>query len=417
MGDTVVRATGLGKAYKLGTRGPRYRTLREAIGQAPHALLRALRRRPRDDERFWALRDLTVEVERGEVLGVIGANGSGKSTFLKLLSRITPPTEGKAEIQGRVGSLLEVGTGFHPELTGRDNIYLNGAILGMKRREIDRRFDEIVAFAEAERFLDTPVKHYSSGMHVRLGFAVAAHIAPEILLVDEVLAVGDAAFQQRCLGKMSDVARAGRTVFFVSHNMGAVARLCGRALLLDRGRLATTGPVHAVIEQYLSLVTGSEGANEFRTAPRPDVPFQVLGVVIVNEQGTPVRSTGLFVPLVVRFELALNRDVTGLNLALTISRQGDAVFHTFDTDVQPELLRGRRAAGRYTFSVPLPVGLLGPGTYTVTASMGVAATSESDAQHDVVSFEVMGDVADFRNTSYARRAAVIARIRWEGERT
>src|SRR5256884_3462490 len=247
MSDVAIGVAGLGKQYQIGgDRKPPYKTIRESITDMVLDPLRRLRAGLSADavngeQALWALKDVSFEVNRGEVVGIIGRNGAGKSTLLKILSRITEPTEGQAEIVGRVGSLLEVGTGFHPELTGRENVYLNGAILGMKRSEIDRRFDEIVAFSEIERFLETPVKHYSSGMYARLAFAVAAHLEPEILLVDEGLAVGDAAFQKKCLGKMGDVAKAGRTVLFVSHNMAAVRSLCSRAFLLSDGRILSSG--------------------------------------------------------------------------------------------------------------------------------------------------------------------------------
>jgi lipopolysaccharide transport system ATP-binding protein len=261
-GDVVIRAEQLGKRYELGhtAERERYVALRDVLSRGASGILRRtadiLRGRaviPGDSvEEFWALRDVGFEVKRGEVLGVIGRNGAGKSTLLKILSRITEPSEGRVTIRGRVASLLEVGTGFHPELTGRENVYLNGAILGMKRAEIRRKFDEIVAFAEIERFLDTPVKRYSSGMYVRLAFAVAAHLEPEILIVDEVLAVGDVEFQNKCLGKMDQVTRReGRTVLFVSHNMTAMTRLCSEALWLDQGRVIRTGAANQVVGEYL----------------------------------------------------------------------------------------------------------------------------------------------------------------------
>jgi lipopolysaccharide transport system ATP-binding protein len=318
MGDVVIRADGLGKRYRIGGPRSRYRTLRESL---TGWLAAPLRRPAGGVGEFWALRGVSFEVSRGEVVGVIGRNGAGKSTLLKLLSRITEPTEGEADIHGRVGSLLEVGTGFHPELTGRENVYLNGAILGMRRAEINRKFDEIVAFAEVERFIDTPVKHYSSGMYLRLAFAVAAHLEPEVLIVDEVLAVGDAEFQKRSLGKMGEVARGGRTVLFVSHNMGAVNSLCSRAVVLDGGRVAFEGAAAAGVAAYLELAraparagagTPAEarpGTGEWRftaTAPTkpvfdPDEPKEFtftaaptrlgagsayLSGLLVNEQGT-----------------------------------------------------------------------------------------------------------------------------------
>ncbi len=260
MSDVVIRCEGLGKKYRIGAnRHGRYVALRDVLAERFRSWGRRLAGRGRGDsggsyEEIWALRDVSFEVKRGECVGIIGRNGAGKSTLLKLLSRITEPTEGRIRLRGRVASLLEVGTGFHPELTGRENIYLNGAILGMKRAEIRRKFDAIAAFAEVEKFLDTPVKHYSSGMYMRLAFAVAAHLEPEILIVDEVLAVGDAAFQKKCLGKMGEVAREGRTVLFVSHNMHAVSLLCIRAMFLCAGRLLGIGQTESQIRSYLSQI-------------------------------------------------------------------------------------------------------------------------------------------------------------------
>ncbi|NWG00637.1 MAG: ABC transporter ATP-binding protein [Thermoanaerobaculaceae bacterium] len=291
----VIRAAGLGKQYRIGERQP-YKSLRDSIMRA---LSRGVRHRSRSSqELIWALRDVSFAIHEGEVVGIIGRNGAGKSTLLKILSRITEPTEGRAELCGRVGSLLDVGTGFHPELTGRENIYLNGAILGMKRAEIERRFDEIVAFAEVERFLDTPLKHYSSGMYLRLAFAVAAHLDPEILLVDEVLAVGDVEFQKKCLGKMGEVARGGRTVLFVSHNLAAIRSLCSRGIVLAQGRLVFDGPAGDAVEAYLSRLAetaeGEGGTLRFVRRPPPCAPpgagFTVECVEVLAESGA-VRTT------------------------------------------------------------------------------------------------------------------------------
>ena len=254
MSDVAVRVENLSKQYNLGTRVTNL-TLREAITSSLRAPLKWFNTRSNSNEsKFWALDDVSFEIKHGEAVGIIGHNGAGKSTILKILSRITKPTRGRVELFGRAGSLLEVGTGFHTELTGRENIYLNGAILGMGRREIDRKFDEIVDFSGVEKFLDTPVKHYSSGMHVRLAFSVAAHLEPEILIIDEVLAVGDAEFQKKCLGKMNEITGGGRTVLFVSHNQDAVARLCQRAILLESGRLILDGSTDEVFSQYFSSI-------------------------------------------------------------------------------------------------------------------------------------------------------------------
>ena len=267
MPQPVISIRNLGKRYRIGKREANYLTLRDAVSDLAMAPLRRLRNAFRSgppdedaDDHIWALRDVSLDIEPGEVVGIIGRNGAGKTTLLKVLSRITEPTEGCVGINGRVASLLEVGTGFHHELTGRENIYLNGAILGMKKAEIDRKFDEIVAFAEIEKFMDTPVKRYSSGMYVRLAFAVAAHLEPEVLLVDEVLAVGDAAFQKKCLGKMEDVSKQGRTVLFVSHNMFTLQNLCTRGVLLDAGRVVTGGGIREVTSEYLDM--GREQAGE-----------------------------------------------------------------------------------------------------------------------------------------------------------
>jgi lipopolysaccharide transport system ATP-binding protein len=330
----IVRVKGLAKQYRIGARAVAYSTLRESIVEAMSSPLKRLRQRNgnSDQDTIWALQDVSFTVNPGEVVGLIGSNGAGKSTLLKILSRITEPTRGRVELYGRVASLLEVGTGFHPELTGRENILLNGAILGMRRAEIERKFDEIVAFADLEKFLDTPVKRYSSGMYMRLAFAVASHLEPEILMIDEVLAVGDAQFQKKCLGKMGDVAREGRTVLFVSHNMTAVQNLCQRAVWLKEGRLVEDGPAGQVVSLYLkanstpayeqnweniSTAPGNELVRLHSASIRPvehetsdlltvrspfDLEFEFwnlqpdarlnLSVVLINEEGVPVFNTG-----------------------------------------------------------------------------------------------------------------------------
>jgi homopolymeric O-antigen transport system ATP-binding protein len=294
MSDIAIQVEQIGKHYYIGSRRQTYRTIRETCTDALAAPFRRASKLLRGHasgtsefhEAIWALKDVSFSVKCGDVVGIIGRNGAGKSTLLKILSRITEPTEGRARIWGRVGSLLEVGTGFHPELTGRENVYLNGAILGMKRAEIARKFDEIVAFAETELFLDTPVKHYSSGMHVRLAFAVAAHLEPEVLVVDEVLAVGDVAFQKKCLGKMDDVAKAGRTVLFVSHNMAAISALCSKALLLSNGKLSNLGEVSEVIGKYMETMHQSSGMPlAQRTDRQGDGRVRFTGVTFLDDKG------------------------------------------------------------------------------------------------------------------------------------
>ncbi len=282
MSDIAIKVENLSKLYRIGSSQEPYKSLRDSL---TNAITRPSRRSHAHDT-VWALKDISLEVKRGEVVGIIGRNGAGKSTLLKILSRITEPTEGRAEIHGRVGSLLEVGTGFHPELTGRENIYLNAAILGMKKVEIERKFDEIVAFAEIDKFIDTPVKHYSSGMYVRLAFTVAAHLDPEVLVVDEVLAVGDAAFQRKCLGKISHISTEGRTVLLVSHIMPSILRLCSRVVWLEEGRTKMDGKASAVVENYLLSGLGMS-LHEKHWQPRADNHsiFAPLALRVFNHHG------------------------------------------------------------------------------------------------------------------------------------
>ena len=313
MSNSALRVDGLSKQYRIGARREPYGTLRESLVRACGAPFRLVRARVRGEggpqkAMFWALRDVRLEVRPGEVLGVIGRNGAGKSTLLKILSRITEPTSGWAEIAGRVGSLLEVGTGFHAELSGRDNIYLNGAILGMKREEIGRKFDEIVAFAEVEQFIDTPVKHYSSGMYLRLAFAVAAHLEPEILLIDEVLAVGDADFQKKCLGQMGHVAREGRTVLFVSHNMAAVRSLSTRVLYLDHGRAGYIGEPNVAIRRYQHSVA----------SPEPVAGSGPIAFSDMRVNGSPAATISPGDPFEVTCRLHLRAGLAGFILYCTL---------------------------------------------------------------------------------------------------
>jgi lipopolysaccharide transport system ATP-binding protein len=368
--DAVIRVEGVGKRYPLGERES-YRALRDAIAGAITAPIDRLRRRGALRPELWALSDVSFELQRGDVLGLIGANGAGKSTLLKILSRITEPTTGRVVLRGRVGSLLEVGTGFHPELTGRENILLNGTILGMRRAEISAKFDEIVEFSGVEKFLDTPVKRYSSGMQVRLAFAVAAHLQPEILLVDEVLAVGDAEFQQRCLGKMKDVTREGRTVVFVSHNLASVRALCERAIVLAGGRLVFDGPTEDAVHQYLGHLTGGESravvagedlrlhvAKERLYSDQPF--FECTRISVLGEEGLPASAFSSEEEIAVEVEYRLLRPIPALRVLVTLTDDQQTTLlrtETLDDPVGEGPMR--LEPGTYRSTVRLPRGLFG----------------------------------------------------------
>jgi lipopolysaccharide transport system ATP-binding protein len=418
MSDVVLRAEGLGKRYRIGSAAP-YRTLRDTVTHAAGAPLRLLRRgfRGAGGETVWALKDVSFEVRQGEVVGVIGRNGAGKSTLLKIVSRITEPSAGWVEVRGRVGSLLEVGTGFHQELTGRENVYMNGAILGMRRAEIRRKFDEIVEFAEIGRFLDTPVKHYSSGMYMRLAFAVAAHLDPEVLLVDEVLAVGDASFQRKCLGKMDEVARAGRTVLFVAHNLGAIGELCHTGILLEQGGIVFRGEVGATIHRYLSSALGRLGA--VRTFPRdPAVPLQFLEISARTTGGELSDRFDLNAPVHLRVRYAVNRPVRGSNLCVIVRRNGAPLFCTLDTDHFQARHDEPRVAGEHAYTVEIPARFLKAGVYTVSVDTGRTNTELYELHPEVISFQVeeLSEDASLRGYAEGRQGMVVAPVVWrEGE--
>jgi len=392
--NVAIRIEGLGKRYRLGQTVDLKRTFRETLMDLPrffgHKAARALKdaarrtlsaarlqelqsavrdHRTADPETppgtFWALRDINLEVEHGEVVGIIGRNGAGKSTLLKILSRVTDPTTGHAEIRGRVASLLEVGTGFNPELTGRENIYLNGSIMGMKKAEIDRKFDEIVAFAEVEKFLDTPVKRYSSGMSVRLAFAVAAHLEPEILIVDEVLAVGDAAFQRKCLRKMDSVADSGRTILFVSHNMGVMRQLCPSCVWLDQGRIRDTGSSAHVVDKYIRESDSSSGRAHCSFDPDPDKDFQLLAIRLLDRDGQVTANFDCDFAIQIEMNVVARRHVPQLYAYLSISRtDGTTVMVSDSYDTCPNPLENVDE-GPHTMRVSIPARTLGPGDYSV----------------------------------------------------
>jgi lipopolysaccharide transport system ATP-binding protein len=395
MSDIAIQVEGLGKRYRLRHEGgPSYKSLREDVQAAMRSLVSPRGANNAEasarEEEFWALRDVSFEVGRGEVVGIIGRNGAGKSTILKILSRITEPTEGRIRTRGRVASLLEVGTGFHPELTGRENIYLNGVILGLTRAQVRERFDAIIAFAETERFLDTQVKFYSSGMYVRLAFAVAAHLDPEILVVDEVLAVGDAAFQRKCLGKLSDVAHGGRTVLFVSHNFAALQHLCPRTILLEEGRLVMSGETRDVIEHYMTAVSHKEkSANvDLRAHPnrlRTAIPFFTDMAVTVNGVAsvTPRMGEGLQIKL----SYESPRELSGLGIGIAINDKYNQRLVVFSPAQQaPDALANAPDRGVVVCDIPRLNFL--PDIYHVTV-ISADSHGELDRIEEATTIEVL----------------------------
>ena len=368
-GRSIIEARGIGKRYRLGARGS-YRTLRDTIVQTATAPARWIKGDKRPDESFWALRDVAFDIAPGEAVGIIGRNGAGKSTLLKILSRITEPSVGEMRLRGRVAALLEVGTGFHPELTGRENVFLNGNIMGMTRAEIRASFDEIVAFAEVERFLDTPVKRYSSGMYVRLAFAVAAHLRPEILVVDEVLAVGDAAFQKKCLGKMQDVATGGRTVLFVSHNMAAITRLCTRGILLRDGRIVADGPVDRVAAEYVGGAAGESPIEiDYRHGARlpGNEHARLLAARVVSDgMRSAVVDIRRPVRIEIDYEVLQSRYPLHPNIHV-FNDEGVCVFVSNDSFFADT--RSPRAPGQYRATVEMPGNFLAEGMFSVDVAM------------------------------------------------
>lgn len=369
--DIVIKVEGLGKKYTISHNKESYVTLRDTMASGAKTFVQKAIHRSSTKvtrEEFWALKDVTFDIKRGDRVGIIGRNGAGKSTLLKILSRITEPSSGKISLKGRVSSLLEVGTGFHPELTGRENIYLNGAVMGMTRSEINKKFNEIVAFAEVEKFLDTPVKRYSSGMYVRLAFAVAAHLEPEILIVDEVLAVGDAQFQKKCLGKMEEAGKGGRTVIFVSHNMAAVQRLCNVCIHLDKGKIINFGPVNEVVETYLigdsSSVSSSVDLTPsiFHRNSLEESKLKFTKIAVTNNNGVLKSSLSLTEPFRIKIEVSLLSKVEDFVVGYSVtSNLGILVVNSLKTNTE----LGITDQGDYVIEVNFKENYLSPGSYTV----------------------------------------------------
>jgi len=411
MTDAVIRVEGIGKRYRVGQR-ERYRALRDVLAGA---FRRNGKRTPADF--IWAVRDVSFEVKQGEVVGLIGRNGAGKSTLLKLLARITRPTVGHAELHGRIGSLLEVGTGFHPELTGRENIFLSGAILGMSQAEIRRKFDEIVAFSEVERFIDTPLKHYSSGMGMRLAFAVAAHLEPEILLVDEVLSVGDAAFQKKCLGKMGDISKTGRTIVFVSHNVTAVTRLCSRCILLHAGAILASGATHDVMNTYLRSELATSATREWNLPDAPgDSVVRLRAVRVRKVDGTVSETFDIRQPIGIDvvFDVLEGGHVLAPNIHL-FNGEGTNVFVTIDQD--PAWHRRARPAGRYCSTAWIPGNLLAEGHFV--ARVAITTFSNMNVhfdEPDLIAFQLIDSTeGDSARSDYAGHLPGVVRplLKWE----
>jgi lipopolysaccharide transport system ATP-binding protein len=422
----AIGAKDIAKKYRLGGPARRHASLREAIAHTasgPVRWIRSLmrssdvRRTDREAEEFFALKGVSFDIRQGEIVGLIGRNGAGKSTLLKILSRITEPTSGRAEVHGRLGSLLEVGTGFHPELTGRDNVFLNGAILGMRRQEIAARFDEIVEFSGVSQFIDTPVKRYSSGMYLRLAFAVAAHLDTEILVVDEVLAVGDASFQKKCLAKMEDVGQHGRTVVFVSHNMMAVTRLCQRTILLDEGRVLDDGPSHEIVGSYLRSGFGTSAVREWNDvarAPGNEV-VRLRAVRIRAESGESSEAIDIRSPVGIEMEF----DVLQPGHSLVPSyhfhnEEGVCIFIAVDHD--PEWKGRTRPAGHFVSTAWIPGNFLAEGTVVVNAAVSTMSPGIIHfLERDAVAFQVIDSLdGDSARGEYAGHISGIVRplLKW-----
>ncbi len=408
---SIIELNGISKRFRLGMLGAR--SLREEVENWCGRLRSGQQATAPGARDFWALRDISFAVEHGEVLGIIGSNGAGKSTLLKILSRITEPTHGEALIRGRVASLLEVGTGFHPELSGRENIFLNGAILGMNRREIRTKLDEIIDFAEIEQFLDTPVKRYSSGMYVRLAFAVAAHLEPEILIIDEVLAVGDAAFQKKCLTRMGDVAKGGRTVLFVSHNTSAIVNLCSRCVLIEKGKLTADGEPSEIINSYLSRDLSGE----------PVLEFQEKGgeaffnrVTLARDDRTPSANFDFDESAILLLDFTLRRNIPGMDVSFSISdTTGERLFRSTSVMSDPPVIVEN--GGTHSLSARIPRSVLLPGRYFITITLHRPNFEIFDRHERAITFEVTNKGFEYYSYSPRQVGRFHADVRWTSNNT
>jgi len=427
----AIRAEHLSKKYRIGAAQQKfqYGMLRDVLTDtftAPVRWAKSLAHRsdnpqlPAQKNFIWALNDVSFDLEEGQVLGIVGRNGAGKSTLLKVLSRVTEPTIGTVSVRGRVGSLLEVGTGFHPELTGRENIFLNGAVLGMKRAEIDRKFDEIVDFSEVGQFIDTPVKRYSSGMYLRLAFAVAAHLEPEIIVVDEVLAVGDAEFQRKCLGKMGDVAQQGRTVLFVSHNMSAILRLTHEAIVLKKGQLIKRAPTQEAVDFYLSSGQAETGERLWgaEDIPAMSAPFKPIALRVKDRSGKVVDTVRSTEPVTIEWEYQLDAPVTGLRVGMYLNTmRAEYVFTAFDTDDAKQFEQfGARQAGHYFSRCTIPADFFNEGRYSLGVNASSFAVRRYFMDDNALSFNV--DITGAPGTQWpeVRQGPVRPRLNWEIEK-
>jgi len=422
--STAIQVDNLSKAYRLGQIGGR--TLKEDLNRwwarvrkqpDPYLKIDQQDYGNRPGEHIWALHEVSFDVQQGQILGIIGRNGAGKSTLLKILSRITSPTSGQINVNGRVASLLEVGTGFHPELTGRENVYLNGAILGMNRNEIDSKFDEIVSFSGVEKFIDTPVKRYSSGMYVRLAFAVAAHLEPEILVIDEVLAVGDAEFQSKCLGKMSDVAKQGRTVLFVSHNMSAILRLTEQAIVLDNGSLIFSGESPHAVDYYMSSGFAQIGERVWKASELPtnSAPFHPISLTIRDIQGRISDSLRSAEPMIIEMKYRLDAPITGLRVGVYLqTSRGELVFTSFDTDDANKFEHfTNRLEGTYISRCNIPADLLNEGRYVLGVNASSYRVKRYFQDEQALTFTVDATGAPGMQWPEVRRGPIRPRLEWQ----